>query len=80
MGSTLATKTELTPEQQKYLNSIQSAANDLLNLITDILNFSSLETESMPMNPLHFDLNVTINVTISACKQKNPCEGIFARG
>lgn len=47
--------TELQPEQHKFLNRIQTAANNLLNLINDILDYSKIES-----GKLHFEQQVIV--------------------
>ncbi|MDH5297977.1 MAG: ATP-binding protein, partial [Desulfobulbaceae bacterium] len=55
----LALKTELTPQQHKYLTSIQDSTESLLNIINDILDFSKIEAGELHLEERPFDLNKT---------------------
>jgi signal transduction histidine kinase/CheY-like chemotaxis protein/HPt (histidine-containing phosphotransfer) domain-containing protein len=54
--TTLAQRTELTPQQQGYLHKIQISSNTLLNLINDILDFSKIEAGKLDIE--HFDFQL----------------------
>lgn len=49
-------KTQLTPNQQDYLATIQKSANSLLSLVNDVLDYSKLEEGRMAINPEPFSL------------------------
>jgi len=46
----------LTPEQVKYAHTIESAGNDLLNLINDVLDLSKIEAGHMDISPIRVPL------------------------
>ena len=53
----LALQTDLTPKQQKYLNSIQISAQNLLGIINDVLDFSKIEAGKLDIESVPFDLD-----------------------
>ncbi len=50
----------LTPEQKDYLESIRNSGNALLALITDLLDFSRMERESVEIEDQPFDLRAIV--------------------
>ena len=46
----LLSKTELTKEQQQYLNIIQASGENLLNIVNDILDFSKIEANRIELS------------------------------
>ena len=52
----LALATELTPEQQEYLQTVRSSAKALLSVINDILDFSKIEANKMELHSAEFNL------------------------
>ncbi len=66
----LALTTELTPEQQEYLDSVRISADALLKLINDILDFSKIEAGKMELINVEFDLRETVadSMTILAAQ------------
>jgi two-component system sensor histidine kinase/response regulator len=52
----LALRTALTPRQQDYLDKVHSAANSLLGLLNDILDFTKIEAGKLPMEAIPFAL------------------------
>jgi PAS domain S-box-containing protein len=58
IGMTFLTlQTDLTPKQQTYLDSIENAADTLLQLINDLLDFSGLETGDITIQMVEFSLS-----------------------
>ena len=50
-------KSELTSEQRDYLNKVQIASNNLLEVINDILDFSKVEAGRLELTDAPFDLD-----------------------
>ncbi|MBU4344218.1 MAG: response regulator [Proteobacteria bacterium] len=53
----LLQETPLTPEQQQYVQVFQSAGENLLNTINDILDISKVEAGHIYLETIDFDLN-----------------------
>jgi signal transduction histidine kinase/ActR/RegA family two-component response regulator len=60
----LALSSEVKPEQRKYLGTVQSSANALLQIIDDILDFSKIEARKLDLHPSPFDLRATLSETL----------------
>jgi signal transduction histidine kinase/DNA-binding response OmpR family regulator len=58
--SDLVLETNLNPEQNEFLNSIQSNSESLLSLINDVLDFSKIEAGAIEMEDIEFDLREVI--------------------
>ena len=56
----LVLRTDLTSEQQKYLEMAKTSADSLLALINDILDFSKIEAGKMELEAIDFNLRVTL--------------------
>ena len=71
----LAMKTELTPEQAKYLSAIESGASTLLALINDILDLSKAEAGQMVLEERPFSLRdvmeESVELMASAAHEKD---------
>jgi signal transduction histidine kinase len=52
----LLKQTRLTLEQQEYVDMSQSSGNDLLGLLTDILDISRIEAGKLELDRIEFDL------------------------
>lgn len=68
--SHLALKTGLTPQQQDYVEKIQSSSEVLLNLINDILDFSKIEAGKLDLEDIPFRLDDVINNLIGLMSLK----------
>ncbi|HIJ79841.1 MAG: ATP-binding protein [Desulfobulbaceae bacterium] len=55
----LTLETELSPEQHKYIATVQESAESLLNIINDILDFSKIEAGQLDLEEQPFDLKKT---------------------
>ena len=66
MGMTnLALDTDLTDEQREYLEAVKSSADTLMQLMNDILDFSTIETKTLDMELVHFNLRETLSATLN---------------
>ncbi len=54
--SEIALETDLNPEQRRYIETVKSSADSLLNLINDILDFSKIEAKKLDLEELNFRL------------------------
>jgi two-component system, sensor histidine kinase and response regulator len=62
----LALVTELTPQQRRYLQSVQSSAKSLMSVINDILDFSRIEAGRMQLNVADFNLDDLVGETVKS--------------
>ncbi len=53
---TLAMETDLTPQQQEYLEIASYSADTLLSLLNDLLDYSKVETGQLILDNIDFDL------------------------
>jgi PAS domain S-box-containing protein len=56
--------TDLTREQQEYLEIVQQASHSLLSLLNDILDFSKVDAGKLTLEPGPFSLRKTIGNTV----------------
>ena len=56
----LLKETDLSPEQEDYVGSIESCASTLLTIINDILDFSKIEAGKLNLEQIPFDLRVAV--------------------
>ncbi len=62
----LALDTELTREQQEYLNLVRTSAASLMGIINDILDFSKIEAGKMSIENIEFSLEHMLRDTMKA--------------
>lgn len=77
MGMTsLLNETELTEEQEDYVNVINTSGEALLSVINDILDFSKIESGNMELEKESFDLHKCIEDVVDLFAIKAAAKGI----
>ena len=66
----LIKQTELSPIQINYINKIEKASNNLLDIINDILDFSKIEAGKIEMEKIHFDMKDIVENIINIVELK----------
>lgn len=59
--SELLARTDLTPIEMEYVNTIRNSANSLLEIINDILDFSKIDAGKMELIAVNYSITSTIN-------------------
>ena len=62
----LALETQLTAEQQEYLNAIEQSSQALLSVINDVLDFSKIEARKLEFNLTQFNLREAVEDAVRA--------------
>src|SRR5262245_60247204 len=62
----LALDTPLTEDQRQYLQTVKSAADNLLGIINDLLDFAKIEAGKLELNPADFSLRGAVGDTLRA--------------
>ncbi|MCL6750280.1 PAS domain S-box protein [Nostoc sp. CCCryo 231-06] len=62
--------TELTPQQQDLVETVQSSGDALLTIINDILDFSKIESGKLELEEQSFDLRACVEQAISLLAPK----------
>ena len=61
----LLQKSELSPRQQDYLNTIENSADGLLGIINEILDFSKIEAGKLVLDSIPFNLRDLLQETLT---------------
>lgn len=72
----LLKKTELSEEQQEYIDIIRKSGQDLLVIINDILDLTKIEAGKLQLRPRNFNLVDAINGVVRLHKQNAKSKGI----
>ncbi len=64
----LALRTELTPEQYDYLDTVRNSANSLLALLNDLLDFSKIEAGKLRLESVRFSVHEVIDDVIKTLR------------
>jgi PAS domain S-box-containing protein len=67
---------ELNEKQDEYLKDIHASGQHLLSLINDILDLSKIEAGKMELEPLDFDLPMTIDNALMLVRERAARRGI----
>lgn len=66
--SELLAEADLPAEEQQYVHAIRSSSEALLNIVNDILDFSSLEAGKPMINPVDFDLRKCVEDAVEVLR------------
>ena len=72
----LLMKTDLTPSQEKYMQTVNNSANTLLDLLNDILDFSKIEAGKLEINEEKIDLQDLCSQTIDIIRHQAHAKGL----
>ena len=72
----LALKTELSPKQANYIETIHNAGQSLLNIINDILDFSKIEAGKIELEQTLFRVEDVVGASLPLIKQNAQNKGI----
>jgi signal transduction histidine kinase/ActR/RegA family two-component response regulator len=62
----LTLHTDLTSEQRRYLETVKSSADSMLQVINDILDFSKIEAGKLDLHPIPFRLREGLSQILAA--------------
>jgi signal transduction histidine kinase/DNA-binding NarL/FixJ family response regulator len=72
----LALDTDLTAEQRGYLTAVRSSANSLLLLLNDVLEFSTIESGKLELEPAPFRFRESVNDALDALVARAANKGL----
>ena len=67
----LALDTDLTEEQRGYLNTARAAADCLITVIDDILDYSRIEARKLDLEYIEFDLRKSLETTMKGLSARS---------
>jgi signal transduction histidine kinase/ActR/RegA family two-component response regulator len=74
--SSLLLETSLSPEQREYTEAIRGSAENLLQLVNDILDLSKIEAGKMTVEQIPFDLPAILKEVVALLNLKAEEKGI----
>ncbi|MCD4707542.1 MAG: response regulator [Candidatus Sabulitectum sp.] len=74
--NTLLMDTKLTDEQRRYVNTVRSSGEALLNIINDILDFSKIEAGKLELEDVNFNHLLTLEDFAEIMAVKADAKGI----
>jgi CheY-like chemotaxis protein len=72
----LLLESSLNPEQRDFAETIQRSGEALITIINDILDFSKIEAGKLTIEPLAFDLRITLEEVADLLAQRAEAKGI----
>src|SRR5262249_35698085 len=72
----LTLDTPLTDDQRQCLKTVKSAADNLLGIINDLLDFAKIEAGKLELDPADFSLRVTLGDTMRALAARAHRKGL----
>jgi PAS domain S-box-containing protein len=72
----LALDTLLTEDQRQYLTTVKSAADALLGIINDLLDFAKIEAGRLELDPADFSLSFVLGATLRALGVRGHRKGL----
>ncbi len=71
--------TELSLQQKSYLEHVQNASKNLMNILNDILDLSKIESNKMALESIPFDIEKTIASVMTMFDQQAKMKGLDLR-
>jgi two-component system sensor histidine kinase/response regulator len=72
----LALQTDLTPEQQEYMETVKLSADSLITVINDILDFSKIDAGHIELEAIDFSLREWLDSTLRMLAVRARAKGL----
>ncbi|NBG88463.1 PAS domain-containing protein [Isachenkonia alkalipeptolytica] len=72
----LLSDTEMSQQQRSYLENVQNASKNLMNILNDILDLSKIESNKMALESIPFDIRKTMEFAIGMFYQQAKMKGL----